>query len=104
MDMVCKGQVYPERLPPSPCAAHFHALRALLQIITWKFVDDDHLELKPEERGWKLTDNGYAHIASDVVAAPENIFKIVRCNCKQNCTTNRCSCRKKWSKMHFNLW
>ena len=54
------GQVDPERLPPSPRAAHFHALRAHLQIITWKLLDDDQLKLKPEEWGWKLTENGYA--------------------------------------------
>ena len=92
--MVYKGQVDPERLPPSPRAAHFHGLRAHLQIITWKLLDDDHLKLKPEEWGWKLTENGYAPIASDIVAAPENILKIIRCACKENCTTNRCSCRK----------
>ena len=55
MNMVYKGQVDPEHLPPSPRAAHFHGLRAHLQIITWKLLDDDHLKLKPEEWGWKLT-------------------------------------------------
>ena len=74
MDMVCKGQVDPERLPP-PRAAHFHALRAHWQIITWKLLDDNHLYLKPEEWGWKLTQNGYASIASDVEAAPGNTKK-----------------------------
>ena len=92
--MVCKGQVDPEGLPPTPHAAYFHGLRTYLQIITWKLLDEDHPKLIPEEWGWILAENTYTPIASDQVAAPENILKVVRCSCKEKCSTNRCSCRK----------
>ena len=34
---------------------------------------------------------------TDREVAPENILKVIRCNCKESrnqCETNRCSCRK----------
>ena len=49
MEMVCKGQIDSERLPPPPRAAFFHGLRTHLQTITWKVLDDPDIVLKPED-------------------------------------------------------
>lgn len=94
MAMVCKGQINAERLPPSPRAAIFHGFRVHLQTISWKTLDDPENQLKPDDWGWKLGNNNYVPITTDEVVAPDNLLKIVRCNCTENCSTNRCTCKR----------
>ena len=38
MEMVSKGMLEPEKMPPTQRAAYFHGLRAHLQIVTWKLL------------------------------------------------------------------
>lgn len=33
-------------------------------------------------------------VKTDLPAASDTLLKIIRCNCKQNCDTRRCTCRK----------
>lgn len=96
--MAEKGLVQPEKLPPTDRAAFFHGLRAHLQIVTWKLLSEtNEINLEPTEWGWQMVDDQLKAITSDTEIAPENILKVIRCNCKNNenqCGTNRCSCRK----------
>lgn len=53
MDMVAKGVVQPEKMPPTERAAFFHGLRVHLQVITWKLLNDiNTLQIDPREWGW----------------------------------------------------
>ena len=94
--MICKGSIDPAKLPPSPGAARFHGLQAHFQIITWKLLDDDPVQLKPEEWG------DYEPETTDEVVAPDTMLQIVQCKCQSktdHCAAkhgpmNRCPCTK----------
>ena len=76
-------------LPPTTDAARFHSRRVYLQVQTWL----GHV-LKAEQWGWKLVNSRYEAILMDRAPAPESILKVIRCQCRGDCETRRCSCRK----------
>ena len=41
-----------------------------------------------------MKDNKFVPIKTTIAAAPERLLKVVKCSCKSNCDTKRCSCRK----------
>ena len=98
LDMACKGSFEPAKMPPTERSAYFHGLRVHLQIMTWKMLDNDNSERNPEKWGWYSKDNVLLPIMTDMDVAPENLLKVIRCNCKatskNQCGTNLCSCRK----------
>ena len=88
-------QLKPERLPPTENAAKFHFYRVHLQVIEWQTLM--HCQLNPQEWGWKLSGQTYQPVATDLQAAPEDVLKVVRCQCKEGdkwCRTPMCSCVK----------
>ncbi|VDI12837.1 Hypothetical predicted protein [Mytilus galloprovincialis] len=78
-------------LPPTSDAARFHSLRVYLQSQTWIDKSDD---LNAQEYGWFISDNKLLPTKSVLPPAPEVLLNIIRCNCKQNCDSKRCTCRK----------
>jgi hypothetical protein len=85
----------PERLPPTENAAYYHCLRTHIQVVQWHTLSTD--ALKPQEWGWKVTDDGkYEPIPSSQEPGPEDLLKVIRCSCKllSQCTSNNCTCRK----------
>ena len=50
--------------------------------------------MDPVKWGWKLEANQLLPIMSTTRVAPENLLKMIHCNCTAACTTSRCSCRK----------
>ena len=85
-------------MSPTDRAAHYHSFRAHLQIVTGKLLDSNEIQLNPWEWGWHCKNGGkLSPITTDREVAPENILKVIKCNCKESrnqCGTNRCSCRK----------
>ena len=59
--------------------------------IQWKSIN---CNLQAEVWGWKLMDNEYSQRSTDLLPAPEELLKIIRCNCATDCSTGRCSCQK----------
>ncbi|CAL4124090.1 unnamed protein product, partial [Meganyctiphanes norvegica] len=51
MEMVMKGVMEPEKMPPTERAAYFHGLRVHHQILVWKLLYND-----PINWGYKLKD------------------------------------------------
>ena len=101
MDMVSSSkEIDPQKLPPTERAAHYHSLRVHLQVILWKKLMHEDLQLNPQHWGWTLDSDGtlLSPIMTDMAAAPETLLKFVRCKCKLSsrnpCGTNLCSCRK----------
>jgi hypothetical protein len=97
MDMMSKGVLQPEKMPPTNRAAFFHGLRAHYQIVVWKMLNDTNVILDPKEWGWFVADNTMSPVMTDIEVAPNSILKVVWCNCKvssNQCATNRCLCRK----------
>ncbi|KAJ7373337.1 hypothetical protein OS493_012929 [Desmophyllum pertusum] len=58
-----------------------------------KLATKDHPE-SCRRLGWKTKDGQLIPVMTDLPAAPDNLLRIVRCNCSSGCNTLRCSCRK----------
>ena len=65
MEMVSKGMLEPEKMPPTQRAAYFHGHRAHLQIVTWKLLDTADFQLKPEDWGWQVKNGGLVPVMTD---------------------------------------
>lgn len=78
-------------IPPTTAAARQHFLRAYYQVQTWL-----GMTLNPEQWGWRKTNNGLilVLIPTTILAAPENIIKIIFCSCQKGTCGQRCGCRK----------
>jgi len=83
--------VAPARLPPTASATIFHSLRAYYQIMIWLGLQSN---LDPTGWGWKIEDKQFAPVMTLKKPAPDNLLKIVHCNCTTACTTRRCTCRR----------
>ena len=82
------SHVRPQTLPPTSAAAKYHSLRVYLQIQQWKGSRDD---LSPVEWGWKESEGGLTPVHTDLPPAPEELLRVIRCNCKTDCTNMRCT-------------
>lgn len=82
-------QIQPNSLPPTSAAAKFHSFRVYAQVLQWKGEG-----VNAEDWGWKTKDGQLIPVMTDLPAAPDNLLRIVRCNCSSGCNTLRCSCRK----------
>ena len=91
-----KTSTKPGSLPPTDRATYYHSLRFYLQVIQWKTLITTNAD--PSEWGWKVHQNFFAPIMTNLEPAPKELLNFVRCNCKttsQNtCGPNVCSCRK----------
>jgi hypothetical protein len=83
--------VEPKSLPPTSAAAQQHSYRVYSQVQEWKGTDT---HLNPENWGWKVNGGTMIPIMTDLEPAPKAILEIIRCNCKEGCSTMRCSCKK----------
>ena len=83
------AHVQPHVLPPTAAASKFHSFRVFNQICQWKGS-----VMLPNEWGWEETDTGWSPISTDVPPAPEELLKVIRCNCNTDCSSQRCSCKK----------
>ena len=48
----------------------------------------------PEDWGWKLTVGKLLPVRTDLPLAHASLLEMVRCNCRKDCSTHRCTCRK----------
>jgi len=81
--------VQSECLPPTSAAAVYHSLRVYYQVQQWKGV-----ALQPQDWGWSLEDGKLLPIRTDLPAAHESLLEVIRCNCRSDCSTQRCTCKK----------
>lgn len=81
--------VRPESLPPTSAAAKFHSLKVYHQVQKWRDV-----ELPAEDWGWQLTEMKLQAVPTDKPPAHQSILELIRCKCKKDCKTKRCTCRK----------
>ncbi|GFO21794.1 hypothetical protein PoB_004829900 [Plakobranchus ocellatus] len=78
-------------LPPTSAAANYHSLRVYLQVQDWI---DTTCDLQPEMWGWQLSSRRLDPCITDLPPAPELLLKMIWCNCKSDCRSKRCTCRK----------
>ena len=85
------SHVHPRALPPTSGAAMYHRLRVYLQVQEWKGSAGG---LRPTEWGWQQCDMGFVALQTDLAPAPENLLRVIRCNCMADCSPLRCTCKK----------
>eukprot|EP00919_Chromeraceae_sp_WS-2016_P027580 GHVR01065449.1.p1 GENE.GHVR01065449.1~~GHVR01065449.1.p1 ORF type:complete len:100 (-),score=17.57 GHVR01065449.1:447-746(-) len=66
-------------------------MRVYLQVQQWTGQGNHHAA---EEWGWCIQEYCLSPILADKEAAPPELLEVVRCNCKRDCHTRKCSCRK----------
>ena len=89
--MTNTSSVQVHALQPTSAAASYHSMRAYLQVLEWT---ENVSNLNPLEWGWKQAENLLLPIQTHLQPAPEDLLKIIRCSCKSNCDSKRCTCRK----------
>ena len=80
-----------ERLPPTSPATRFHSQRVYFQIMVWMGMAN---EMNPTEWGWKQENDQLIPIMTENNAEPEELLKIIHCNCSRGCKSSRCGCRR----------
>ena len=83
--------VSPQALPPTSAAAKYHCLRVYFQILEWKGCAN---KVSPLDWGWKRSDGKLMPVLTDLPPAPDELLKMIRCNCRTDCNSMRCTCRK----------
>ena len=79
-----------ETLPPTSSAMRYHSMRTYYQVQEWMGNQD----ISPENWGWFIDNGAMVPKQSDMEAAPRPLLDVIHCNCKSDCSTNRCGCRK----------
>ena len=85
----CTSFVQPHTLPPTSSSAKYHSLHVYHQVQQWNGID-----MKAEEWGWKVCDGKMLPLQTDLKPAPDYLLEAIKCNCKTDCGTRRCTCRK----------
>ena len=79
-------------LPPTSDAVKYHSVRVYLQVQQWIDVD---CRLDPQKWGWHFLQDSLLHpYQTELPPAPETLLQSIRCNCKTDCDSKRCICRK----------
>ena len=81
-----------ERLPPSDGATCLHAVRVHLQAVVWCTLGKSSIQAT--DWGWQVCDKKLTPIKLQVPVAPDNMLSVVSCQCRKNCSSAACSCRK----------
>ena len=89
----CATSVEVQDIPPTLDAGKYHIYRAFYQAKCWMSKDED-CALRVEDWGWQNLQGRLLRRAMDCQPAPDCILKLIRCQCKEDCSINRCSCRK----------
>ena len=76
-------------LPPTSASAKFHSMRVYYQVQYW--IGNT---LDPLCWGWEEKNRVYLPVMTDIPPAPQSLLNLVKCACKGDCSTYRCSCRK----------
>ena len=95
--------VTPERLPPTKSATKLHYCRAYYQVMVWAGNDEG---MDPRNWGWILQDNRLVPPMSTMNVAPDNLLKIIHCNCSTVCKKHFAALveAKVWTTMYNCLW
>ena len=78
-----------ECLPSTSAAAVYPKLRVYYQVQRWR-----GFALRPQELDLIVVDRSLLPIRTDLPAAQVSLLEIIKCNCKSDCGSQRCSCRK----------
>jgi len=85
------SQVEPRTLPPTSAAASFTVIECFFKYVNGKVLT----VISNQSYGvGKKGDAGFSPTMTDSPPAPDDLLKIIRCNCLTKCQNARCSCIK----------
>ena len=85
--------VDPRRLPATASAFKFHSMRIYFQVQVWSKLNES-VDLVPTDWGWEKNQDLLLPVCTDAAVAPEDLLHVVKCSCKTDCSSARCSCRR----------
>lgn len=85
----CTSAIQCKMLPPTESAAKYHILRVFYQVQAWL-----QNKLNPLNFGWVERNSILRPVATNFPVAPANILEKIRCGCKTDCDSARCTCFK----------
>ena len=88
---ISSSHIEAKSLPPTSAAAKYHSLRVYYQVQEWKGTVDRQV---PQDWGWKDSEWGLIPVLSDLPPAPQELLQVIRCCCKTDCSSMKCSCKK----------
>ena len=68
------ASIEPQALPPTSAAMKYHSYRVYYQICVWSEWDSN---MFPEDWGWRIDEEGFVPVATDLPVAPENLSRVV---------------------------
>lgn len=88
---VATGSVYvePKSLPPTSEAARYHSFRVYHQVQRWMGADLDACDWC-----WEAKDGMLIPVKTHKEPAPQSLLKVIHCNCKTDCCTRKCTCKR----------
>ena len=95
--LFCKHMADGEKLPPTLGALKQHILRVRVQSRVWAQASIARQEfLDPLQNGFYKDKDGLVKpTTTELLPAPEAIMEMVRCQCKTDCSSARCSCKSR---------
>ena len=96
--LFCKHMAESDKLPPTAGALKQHILRVHIQTRVWgqAAIAQQDTQLNPLENGYHEDEDGRMKpTTTEVLPAPKAIVEMVRCQCKADCSSARCTCRTK---------
>ena len=85
-----KAFVTPKRVLPTSPAIRFHSQRVYFQNVLLMGMANG---MNPTEWGWNQKNNQLIPVMTEKNDAPDELLKIIHCNCLGECKSSRCSCR-----------
>jgi hypothetical protein len=90
--MFCSNSAYGQSLPPTRHSLEQHLKRANYQAAIYRRSLEAMINApRPENHGWKESDNNLEIMWFTCEPAPTNVLKTVYCSCKTECAS-RCGC------------
>ena len=95
--LFCKNMAENDKLPPTVGALRQHIMRVHIQAYVWgQAAISQQTFLDPLKNGFhKDTSGQLKPTTTDILPAPKAIIEMIRCQCKTECSSQRCSCRAK---------
>lgn len=97
--LFCKHMAESDKLPPTLAALKQHVLRVHIQARVWGQANIalQGPQLDPLQNGYhKESDGQLKPTMTDALPAPKALIEMVSCQCKRDCSSARCSCRKNY--------
>ena len=85
-----KVRISPQTLPPTSAAVRYHSMRVYLQVQQWRGV----CNMKETDWGWMTKDKNLVPVMTFLPPAPDELLRVIRCNCTTDCSTAIRSCRE----------